>query len=50
MYDKELLSARLDMWAQKKNLAGVSACIMGPDGSEYEWTYGVRDDKGTKGY
>ena len=48
MFDKALLDARLDMWAEKKNLAGVSACIMGPNGPEYEWTFGVRDNQGTK--
>lgn len=48
MFDKALLDARLDMWAEKKNLAGVSACIMGPNGNEYEWAFGVRDNQGTK--
>lgn len=48
MLNHELLDARLEDWAKKKNLAGVSACIMGAQGCVYEWTYGVRDAKGTK--
>ena len=43
MFDKALLDARLDMWAEKKNLAGVSAYIAGPNGCEYAWNYGFRD-------
>ena len=47
MIDKQALSLYLNSWAEKKNLAGVTACIMGPDGPVYEWTYGVRDAAGT---
>ncbi len=47
MFDSALLTARLNAWAEKKNLAGVCACIMGPDGPVYDWTYGVRDASGT---
>ena len=47
MINTNVLGAYLNGWAEKKNLAGVSACILGPDGPVYEWTYGVRDAKGT---
>ena len=43
MIDKNSLDQYLSAWAQKKNLAGVSACIMGPNGPEYIWNYGFRD-------
>ena len=43
MIDKASLDMHLDRWARKKNLAGVSACIMGPQGCEYTWNYGFRD-------
>jgi len=43
MMDTQALDAYLTRWAEKKNLAGVSACILGPDGPAYEWTYGFRD-------
>ena len=43
MIDIKALDAHLDYWAKKKNLAGVSACIMGPGGEEYIWNYGFRD-------
>ena len=43
MIDRTSLDMHLDRWAKKKNLAGVSACIMGPDGLEYTWNYGFRD-------
>lgn len=43
MIDTKALDAHLDFWAKKKNLAGVSACIMGPGGEEYIWNYGFRD-------
>ena len=47
MIDTQALDAYLTRWAEKKHLAGVSACILGPDGPAYEWTYGVRDAAGT---
>ena len=34
MIDKASLDMHLHRWAEKKNLAGVSACIMGPNGCE----------------
>ena len=43
MIDKQALDAYLTRWAQKKNLAGVSAYIAGPNGCEYAWNYGFRD-------
>ena len=43
MIDTTLLSKHLDDLATKMNLAGVSACIMGPDGPAFSWKYGVRD-------
>jgi len=43
MIDKASLDMHLDRWAAKKNLAGVSVCIMGPGGIEYTWNYGFRD-------
>ena len=43
MVDKLALDAHLNHWAKKKNLAGVSAYIAGPDGCEYVWNYGFRD-------
>lgn len=43
MIDKRALQAHLDYWAKKKNLAGVSAYIAGPDGCEFSWNYGFRD-------
>ncbi len=46
MIDNAKLDAHLLRWAQKKNLAGVSACIMGPQGMEYGWNYGFRDAAG----
>ena len=45
MIDIQALNAHLDFWAKKKNLAGVSACIMGPGGEEYIWNYGFRDEQ-----
>ena len=47
MFDPAALSAYLDRWAQQKNLAGVSACMLGPDGMRYDWSYGQRDAAGT---
>lgn len=47
MIDIKALDAYLDRWAKQKNLAGVSACIMGPDGEEYIWNYGFRDAAGS---
>ena len=41
--DKKALDAHLGFWANKKNLAGVSACIMGPEGMVYAWNHGFRD-------
>ena len=35
MINTQALDAYLARWAEKKNLAGVSACIMGPDGPAY---------------
>ena len=46
MIDKQALDAHLNHWAKKKNLAGVSAFIAGPDGCEYAWNYGFRDAAG----
>ena len=43
MIDKQALDAHLTAWAEKKNLAGVSAYIAGPNGCEYAWNYGFRD-------
>ena len=43
MIDQRALDAHLNHWAHKKHLAGVSACIAGPDGCEYAWNYGFRD-------
>ena len=43
MIDKQALDAHLTSWARKKNLAGVSAYIAGPNGCEYAWNYGFRD-------
>ena len=43
MIDQRALDAHLNHWAHKKHLAGVSACIAGPDGCEYMWNYGFRD-------
>ncbi len=43
MFDTKALDAYLTGWAKKKNLAGVSACVMGPDGPAYAWNYGWRD-------
>lgn len=41
--DRQALDAYLTLWAEKKNLAGVSAYIAGPDGFSYAWNYGFRD-------
>ena len=46
MFDKSALDARLSGLAQRKQLAGVSACIMGPEGPVYRWSCGVRDAEG----
>ena len=46
MIDKAKLDAHLLRWADKKNLAGVSAYIAGPNGCEYAWNYGFRDSEG----
>ena len=43
MINKAALDAHLNHWAKKNNLAGGSACIQGPDGLEFEWSYGFRD-------
>ena len=43
MIDRQALDAHLTSWARKKNLAGVSAYIAGPNGCEYAWNYGFRD-------
>ena len=43
MFDTSALNTYLNDWAKRKNLAGVSACMLGPDGARYEWTYGQRD-------
>ena len=42
-FDRDALSARLTQLAQSKNLAGVSACILGPQDFSYFWNYGFRD-------
>ncbi|MBR2942896.1 MAG: beta-lactamase family protein, partial [Clostridia bacterium] len=47
MYSSANLDAYLTQWAQKKNLAGVSACMLGPDGERYDFAYGQRDAAGT---
>lgn len=47
MIDARALDAYLTDWAKKKNLAGVSACMLGPDDARYEWNYGPRDAHGT---
>lgn len=46
MFDASALAARLDALAREKDLAGVSACILGPEGFAFSWNYGVRDAKG----
>lgn len=43
MINAAALDAYLTRWANKKNLAGVCACIMGPDGPAYAWNHGFRD-------
>ena len=43
MIDRLALDAHLEHWSKKNNLAGVSACIMGPDGPAYTYNYGFRD-------
>ena len=43
MIDKKALDAHMTDWYEKKNLAGVSACIMGPDGPVYTYNHGFRD-------
>ena len=43
MFDKKALDAHMTYWYEKKNLAGVSACIMGPDGLVYTYNHGFRD-------
>lgn len=43
MIHTKALDAYLTRWAEKKNLAGVSACVMGPDGPVYTWNHGFRD-------
>ena len=43
MFDKKALDAHMTYWYEKKNLAGVSACIMGPDGPVYTYNHGFRD-------
>ncbi len=47
MFDTQALDAYLTDWANKKNLAGVSACMLGPDGVRYDWNFGARDAAGT---
>ena len=47
MFDPAALSAYLDRWAKQKNLAGVSACMLGPDGMRFDYAYGQRDAAGT---
>ena len=44
--NRAALDAHLNDWAEKNNLAGVSAFIMGPDGPVYSWNYGFRDAAG----
>ena len=46
MIDHAALDSYLGAWAGRKNLAGVSAFIMGPDGPVYSWNYGFRDAAG----
>lgn len=43
MLESKALDAYLERWAARKNLAGVSACMLGPDGFSYSWNYGFRD-------
>ena len=43
MFDSSALNNALVRWAEKKNLAGVSAAIMSRDGLVYSFNYGWRD-------
>ena len=43
MFDSSALNNALVRWAEKKNLAGVSAAIMSRDGLIYSFNYGWRD-------
>ena len=43
MFDPQALGACLTRWAEEKNLAGVSACIAGPDGFSYAFDHGFCD-------
>ena len=43
MYNAEELTAKLTKIAQEECLAGVSACIMGPEGMLYDFNYGFID-------
>lgn len=43
MLDTKALDTYLTGWARQKSLAGVSACVMGPDGPVYTWNFGYRD-------
>ena len=47
MMNNPALDAYLESWATQKNLAGVCACMLGPDGARYDFTYGQRDAAGT---
>ena len=43
MFDSSKLDAYLTGLCQARDLPGVSAAIMGPDGLEYAFNYGFRD-------
>ncbi|MBQ9010072.1 MAG: serine hydrolase [Clostridia bacterium] len=43
MFNAEELTARLTRLAQDRSLAGVSACIMGPEGMLYDFSFGFID-------
>ena len=43
MFNTEELTVKLNQLAQSQALAGVSACIMGPEGMLYDFSYGFID-------
>ena len=48
MFDSSKLDAYLTGLCQARDLPGVSAAIMGPDGHEYAFNYGFRDGAFTR--
>ena len=48
MFDSSKLDAYLTGLCQARDLPGVSAAIMGPDGLEYAFNYGFRDGAFTR--